>query len=71
MERLQVSGRSIAYSDQGQGDAIVLVHGFAASSRENWDRAGWLQMLARANRRVVAIDLPGHGESERSHEEAA
>lgn len=71
MERLQVSGRNIAYSDQGRGDAIVLVHGFAASSRENWDKAGWLQMLARANRRVVAIDLPGHGESDRPHEEAA
>ncbi len=71
MERLQVRGRNIAYSDQGQGDAIVLVHGFAASVRENWDKAGWLQMLARANRRVVAIDLPGHGESDRPHEEAA
>lgn len=71
MERLPVNGRSIAYSDQGRGDAIVLVHGFAASSRENWDKAGWLQMLARANRRVVAVDLLGHGESDRPHDERA
>jgi pimeloyl-ACP methyl ester carboxylesterase len=71
MERLQVSGRTIAYSDHGQGDAIVLVHGFAASTRENWERAGWLQMLVRANRRVVAVDLLGHGESDRPHDDAA
>lgn len=71
MERLSVEGKDIAFSDQGQGDAIVLVHGFAASSRENWDKAGWIQMLVRANRRVVAVDLLGHGESDKPHAPSA
>ncbi len=71
MERLVINGRTIAYSDQGSGDAAVLVHGFAASTRENWDKAGWIQMLVRANRRVVAVDLLGHGESDKPHDASA
>lgn len=67
MAVLAVDGLPIAFSDQGQGDGIVLVHGFAASARENWERSGWIQMLVRANRRVVAIDLPGHGDSGKPH----
>ncbi len=68
MPMLDVNGCPIAFSDQGAGDAIVLVHGFAASAHENWERSGWLQMLLRAGRRVVALDLPGHGQSGKSHD---
>ncbi len=63
MPTLDVDGAAIAYSDQGEGDAVVLLHGFAASIAENWERSGWISMLARAKRRVVAIDLRGHGKS--------
>ena len=59
------SGAEIFYSDQGAGDGVVLVHGFAASTQENWVKAGWVQMLVRANRRVVAVDLRGHGHSQK------
>ena len=52
---------TIHYTDQGQGDALILVHGFAASAQENWGRAGWISMLTRAGRRVIAVDLLGHG----------
>lgn len=71
MNRLTINGRSVAYSDQGNGDAVLLVHGFAASSRENWDKAGWIHMLVRANRRVVAVDLLGHGDSDKPHDKDA
>lgn len=71
MARIAVHGCAVAYSDQGAGDGIVLVHGFAASARENWEKSGWIQMLLRAGRRVVAVDLPGHGESDKPHEPAA
>jgi pimeloyl-ACP methyl ester carboxylesterase len=41
----------------GPGAPLVLVHGFAASDRD-WD--DWIARLS-ARRRVVALDLPGHG----------
>lgn len=39
------------------GTPLVLVHGFAASDRD-WD--AWIARLS-SSRRVVALDLPGHG----------
>jgi len=47
------------YRDVGprEAPAIVLVHGFAASSHA-WD--GWVKALS-ADYRVVVLDLPGHG----------
>jgi pimeloyl-ACP methyl ester carboxylesterase len=71
MAVLAVDGVEISYSDQGAGDGVVLVHGFAASTQENWTKAGWIQMLTRANRRVVAIDLRGHGQSAKLYDPAS
>lgn len=71
MATLGNNGAEIFFSDQGAGDGVVLVHGFAASTQENWVKAGWTQMLARANRRIVAIDLRGHGQSQKLHESGA
>lgn len=71
MTSLSVNGTEIFYSDQGQGDGVVLVHGFAASTQENWVKAGWISMLTRANRRVVSIDLRGHGESAKPYDSSA
>ncbi len=68
MAVLSVHGTEIAYTDQGTGDGVVLVHGFAASSQENWVKAGWVAMLTRANRRVISVDLRGHGLSAKSHD---
>jgi pimeloyl-ACP methyl ester carboxylesterase len=68
MPALIVNGVEIAYTDQGAGDGVVLVHGFAASAQENWGKAGWVSMLARANRRVVTVDLRGHGQSEKLYD---
>ena len=71
MLQLDVHGCPIGFSDQGAGDGIVLVHGFAASARENWERSGWIPMLLRAGRRVVTLDLQGHGGSGKPHDPAA
>lgn len=71
MAVLSVDGVDIFYSDQGAGDGVVLVHGFAASTQENWGKAGWVSMLTRANRRVVAVDLRGHGQSAKVYDPAA
>jgi pimeloyl-ACP methyl ester carboxylesterase len=42
---------------------VLLLHGFASSSKLNWHDAGWLTALTGAGRRVISVDLPGHGHS--------
>ena len=71
MATLSINGAEVSFTDQGSGDGVVLVHGFAASAQENWVKAGWVAMLTRANRRVVTIDLLGHGQSSKPHDPAA
>jgi pimeloyl-ACP methyl ester carboxylesterase len=61
-------GVRIAYDDVGEGEPIVLVHGFASSRRGNWEDPGWYDALVDAGRRVVALDCRGHGESEKPHD---
>ncbi len=56
-----INGRQIAYSDEGQGPAIVLIHGFPLN-RAMW--APQVEALTSAGYRVVAPDLAGFGESE-------
>ena len=53
----------IAYLDEGEGDPIVLVHGFASTKDINWVYPSWVSTLTRAGRRVIALDNRGHGES--------
>ena len=53
----------IAYLDEGTGDPIVLVHGFASSKNVNWVYPSWTSELAKDGRRVIALDNRGHGES--------
>jgi pimeloyl-ACP methyl ester carboxylesterase len=53
----------IAYLDEGEGDPVVLVHGFASSKNVNWGYPGWVSELTRNSRRAIALDLRGHGES--------
>jgi len=61
----------IAFLDEGQGDPIVLVHGFASSKEVNWVYPGWVSTLARAGRRVIARDNRGHGASTKLYDPAA
>jgi pimeloyl-ACP methyl ester carboxylesterase len=53
-------GAKIRYADRGRGRAIVLLHGFP-ENLHIWDE--FATKLAK-NYRVIAIDLPGFGESE-------
>ncbi len=61
----------IAYLDAGQGDPIVLIHGFASSKEFNWVNPSWVGELTRAGRRVVALDNRGHGASSKLYDPAA
>jgi pimeloyl-ACP methyl ester carboxylesterase len=53
----------IAYLDEGEGDPIVLVHGFASSKNVNWVYPTWVSDLKKDGRRVIALDHRGHGDS--------
>jgi pimeloyl-ACP methyl ester carboxylesterase len=61
----------IAYLDEGEGEPIVLVHGFASTKEVNWVQPGWVSALNRAGRRVVALDNRGHGASSKLYDPAA
>ena len=63
-------GVEIVYLDEGAGDPIVLVHGFASNKEVNWVQPGWVSTLMRDNRRVIALDNRGHGESTKLYDPA-
>jgi len=71
MPSFQNGDVEIAYLDEGEGEAIVLVHGFASTAAVNWVQPGWVQTLTKAGRRVVALDNRGHGASAKLYEPAA
>jgi pimeloyl-ACP methyl ester carboxylesterase len=58
----------IAYLDEGEGDPIVLIHGFASSKNVNWVYPRWVSELTKNGRRVIALDLRGHGESSKPYD---
>jgi pimeloyl-ACP methyl ester carboxylesterase len=58
----------IAFLDEGDGEPIVLVHGFASNKEVNWVATGWVATLTRAGRRVIALDNRGHGQSTKLYE---
>lgn len=60
----------LAYLDQGEGEPILLIHGFASSKEVNWLNTGWVAALNAAGRRAIAIDNRGHGQSSKLYEPA-
>src|SRR5258708_15168986 len=57
--------------DEGAGEPMVVVHGFASNAAVNWVHAGWLAFLENAGRRVIALDNRGHGASTKLYDPAA
>ncbi len=57
--------------DEGEGEPIVLVHGFASNKEVNWVFPGWVTTLTGAGRRVIALDNRGHGASTKLYDPAA
>jgi pimeloyl-ACP methyl ester carboxylesterase len=60
----------IAYLDEGEGNPIVLVHGFASSKNVNWVYPTWVSELRKDGRRVIALDNRGHGDSAKLYDPA-
>lgn len=66
-------GVPLAYERAGAegGAAVMLVHGFASSARQNWKSTGWYSTLGEAGFALVAMDCRGHGMSGKPHDPAA
>jgi pimeloyl-ACP methyl ester carboxylesterase len=71
MNTFDSDGVRIAYLDEGQGDPILLIHGFASNVQVNWVNTSWVGTLTRAGFRVIAMDNRGHGASEKLYDIAA
>ncbi len=61
----------IAYLDEGEGDPILLVHGFASTKNVNWVYPTWVSELKKNGRRVIAFDNRGHGDSAKLYDAGA
>lgn len=58
------SGVKIRYIDQGEGEPVALLHGLCGDIEQNWKAPGVIKSLSKRFR-VIAMDLRGHGKSDR------
>ena len=67
---MSAEGHRIATYSWGEdaAPAVLCVHGFASSCRDNWVATGWVRDLTRAGFRVVGVDQRGHGASDKPHD---
>jgi pimeloyl-ACP methyl ester carboxylesterase len=71
MPQFTHNGVEIAFLDEGEGEPIVLVHGFASNKEVNWVAPSWMTTLTRTGRRAIALDNRGHGASGKLYDPAA
>ncbi|WP_409251138.1 alpha/beta fold hydrolase [Bacillus sp. SCS-153A] len=58
MDTQRVGMNELSYKDHGEGQTVILLHGFCGSS-DYWEKV--IPLLDQF--RVIAVDLRGHGES--------
>jgi pimeloyl-ACP methyl ester carboxylesterase len=71
MPQFLSDGVSISYLDEGAGEPILMIHGFASNARVNWVDTGWVRFVTAAGYRAIGIDNRGHGASEKLYDTAA
>ena len=71
MATLSSQGLDIHYEIEGEGEPIVLVHGFASNADGNWRTPGWIDFLTGLGRQVISLDCRGHGKSDKPHDSSA
>lgn len=59
LHQIELTNLSLSYQDRGEGEVVVLLHGFCGS-HAYWDEV--MPVLSKKNR-VIVLDLPGHGDS--------
>jgi abhydrolase domain-containing protein 6 len=62
LSSVNVNGHAMPYLERpGKGETIVLIHGFNAN-KDNWNR--FVRYIPKEYR-VIAFDMPGHGDSDK------
>jgi len=61
------NGVKIHYRVEGQGEPVVLIHGFAVNGSFQWTVPGITGALAK-DYRVIVLDNRGHGKSDKPHD---
>lgn len=60
-QRTIIGGCEIAFTDTGQGPPLLLIHGLGSDRHAfRWNIPAWTH-----KRRIIALDLPGHGQSDK------
>ena len=54
-------GVKIHYEVFGEGEPVLLLHGFASNGRVNWVSTSWTKTLTEAAQRLAAHLADGHG----------
>ena len=60
MKNILYKNTSISFTDSGEGNAVVLLHGFL-ENKKMWTE--YVDLFSK-NNRIITIDLLGHGETE-------
>lgn len=63
------NGVKIHYIVEGEGEPVLLIHGFSASIPTQWGMPGIIRNLSQKYK-VIALDNRGHGMSEKPHDPA-
>jgi pimeloyl-ACP methyl ester carboxylesterase len=69
-ETFDANGVKITYFVQGKGEPVVLMHGWLSAAGINWTLPGTTALLAK-NHQVIALDVRGHGLSDKPTKEEA
>lgn len=64
-------GADLAFTETGEGRAVILIHGYFSDAATNWVRYGHAAAIAARGFRVIMPDLRAHGLSARPHDPAA
>ena len=68
---ISFDGTKIAYSDNGNGKIVLLIHGFIVDGNWNWGKSELKKQLINQGYRVIIPDLRGNGNSDKPLDENA
>lgn len=62
---ISFDGTKIAYTDNGNGQVVLLIHGFIVDGDVNWGKSELKKQLLNKGYRVIVPDLRGNGDSDK------